>query len=417
MALPIKILDGDGNGNEAHVHRRGIHAGVVAFTDDLFEKLTTVTPLLNDSFGADMNQNVAFGAIPSIIHDGGTSSNRGTGNADDNVENELKDSGGTPFDDVVVGMSVENTDAGTYANVVTVHSNNRLTLTADIFPLGTEAYAVDAVWTGTAVQGTWNFADSAKITLTAGENGDEASIDANALASYDMSNFTAFTGKIDLDLYNGTNHNFTIQFDLNGVPAGVSVNLNDYIDTGNFAEQAFVIPKADLGLSSQSVNGLTIQLVRSGGAKPTMKFDDLQFEATGTPAPFIYTPQSGQTTKLISLKVIMADDVTTIAAASGYNKLLSVSALTNGITVTAISKGETVFSGSFIQLADFLIIPNSTFEVQTDGTNSWLTINFPFNDHPVILEGQKGDSVSFTINDDLSSLLLFRAFVSVTENI
>ena len=35
---------------------------------------------------------------------------------------------------------------------------------------------------------------------------------------------------------------------------GNSIDLNDYIDTGNFAEQPFVIPKADLGISYCEVN-------------------------------------------------------------------------------------------------------------------------------------------------------------------
>ena len=66
----------------------------------------------------------------------------------------------------------------------------------------------------------------------------------------------------------------------------LSEDLNDYIDTGNFAEQSFVIPKADLGLATQLLDGMTITMTRLAGTKPTVKFDDIQFEQTGIPAVF-----------------------------------------------------------------------------------------------------------------------------------
>lgn len=402
---------------EQSMHQKtGKMAGAFVYTEPKNDKFTTVTPLINATVGADMNQDVSFGNIPSIIHSGGTSSNRGTGNADDNVENELKDSVGTPFDDVVAGMSVENTDTNAYAQVVTVHSNNRLTLTADIFPLGTEAYAIDAVWVGVAVQGAWNFADSGKITLTAGNQGDEASIDGNTLAIKDWDNFTAFTGKIDLDIYSPLGNNIEINFDLDGVIVGNSILLNDFIDIGNFAEQSFAIPKAEFGLSGQTVNGLTVSVVRTSGSKPTFKLDDLQMEASGNPLSFVYQPVSGLVTRLIAIQAIIVDDVTE-ANAKDYNSLLGVSALTNGITVSAQSEGKTVFSGTFRRLFDFLQTPNTTFTVGGDATNSWITLNTRFNDNQVILDGNKIDNITYTINDDLSNLLEFRVFVTVTEDI
>ena len=45
-------------------------------------------------------------------------------------------------------------------------------------------------------------------------------------------------------------------------------------------------------------------------------------------------------------------------------------------------------------------------DVQGDGTNAWVTVNYDLTNHPV--EMNTNDSISFTIQDDLSALLLFR---------
>ena len=110
-------------------------------------------------------------------------------------------------------------------------------------------------WTGTAIQGTWNFADTGKVSLTAAENNDSATFSEETPTTIDLSGFTALTGKVDLDIYNSVNNTLIIVFDLAGVPVGNSVNLDVYIDTGNFTEQSFAIPKADMGLTGQLVDG------------------------------------------------------------------------------------------------------------------------------------------------------------------
>ena len=140
------IGDGDGTNNNAHVHRRGIHAGVITFQDKLFQAFTDIDPLLNPTFGADMNQNISFGSIASIMHDGGSSSSAKTGTADGDTLNELVDSGGGFNAAVVVGMSVHNTTDDTYANVTAVTADTRLTFATDLFPDGNETYIINAVY-------------------------------------------------------------------------------------------------------------------------------------------------------------------------------------------------------------------------------------------------------------------------------
>lgn len=414
---------GNSKERETHVHpfetANGKHTGLIALTHRLIETEPSTVFFTNDTVGIAMNQNVTFGAIASIIHDGGTSSNRGTGNADSNVTNKLIDSVGTPFDDVVVGMSVENTDAGTYANVVTVEDNNTLLLDADIFPAGTEAYEVDAVWVGTAVQGAWNFADSGKITLTSGNNSDEASFDANALASYNMGNFTALTGKIDLDTYSDINTNIIISFDLNSIPVGNSVTLDDFIDTGSFLEQSFVIPKASLGLTTQEVNGFTVSIVRLGGAKPTFKLDDIQLESSGTPLIFNLNVQNANRFHIQEIVFTYVDNITSLTTVSGatqnatdpffsYNKILGLNALTNGFVITRTKAGKTLFSSTIRTLGQHISAGAKADTPLSDGANTIVVLRAIFSgEHDLVLTGNVTDTLTIQINDDMSGLVQF----------
>ncbi len=58
-----------------------------------------------------------------------------------------------------------------------------------------------SAWTASIISGTWNFADAGKTTITAGNNNDAAFFDQGA-SSTNTDNYTALSGKIDLDTYN-----------------------------------------------------------------------------------------------------------------------------------------------------------------------------------------------------------------------
>lgn len=318
--------------------------GPVTFTESLYDNFTEITPLVNPTFGADMNQNIAFSGSPEIIDDGAA--------------------GG---------------------------------------------------WNTTAVQGAWNFSDGGKTSLTLGNDSDEALFEDTVSGTIDMSNFTAITGKVSLTTYNNTNNNIIIQFGLAGIDVGNSIELDDFIDTSDLTtEQNWVIPKSDLGLSSQTIDEMTITLIRAGGSKPTFNFDDIQIEQTGTPAIFVFIPEND--VSLIDVQLTFVDNVTE-ANAKDYNSILGVTALANGINVQAVSEGNLVFSGSFSRLIDFLQLPTADFVVGGDATNSWVTINFDFRQYPVILKTGGIDGVSFTISDNLSDLILFRTFVRTIRKI
>jgi len=98
-------------------------------------------------------------------------------------------------------------------------------------------------WTGSTIVGTWNFADSGKVTITSANNNDEALFDEETPTTVDLTGFTALTGKVDLDIYNDVNNNIIVFFALSGDDVGVSVNIDDFIH---------LINSTDINLSKRS---------------------------------------------------------------------------------------------------------------------------------------------------------------------
>ena len=346
-----RIIGTQGRGaKEVEVHAHpfntvtGKHIGLVSLTHPLLSFSPETHSFLNDSFGNAMNQNIAFGGTPEIIHNGGS--------------------------------SVE--------------------------------------WTGSAIQGTWNFADGGKVTLTSANNNDEASFAEESPTTIDLSGFTSLTGKIDLDTYNATNNSFIIQFDLAGVAVGNSVNLNDYMDTGNFSEQNFVVPKADMGLTTQLIDGFTITLTRTGGTKPTMKFDDIQLEETGNSAVFKSTTPLGTRFHITEIRIRIEDAISTVLTDASMpnlliDQLLGVSSLSNGIVFNRVQKGKILFSATLRNLGDFLEVGSDLINASGNATNTGFTLLLKFPE-PIILEGNKSENfLSFIINDNLSGLTRFTA--------
>lgn len=268
-------------------------------------------------------------------------------------------------------------------------------------------------WTGSAVAGTWNFADSGKVTITSANNNDQADFAEENTLTIDMSGFTALTGKVDLDTYNSVNNSMNVQFNLSGTLVGNSVDLNEYIDTGDFAEQNFVIPKVDLGLTSQSLDGMTLTMARSGGTKPTVKFDDIQFEASGNPAVFKVITPVGTRFHITELRIRIEDAISAVLTDGSMpnidpSAILGVSSLTNGIVFSRVQTGKTLFSVSIKNLGDFFATGSNAINVTGDATNTGLTLLVEFPE-PIVLEGKVDDFLSFTINDNLSGLTRFTA--------
>jgi len=396
----------------AHVHpfttATNMHAGLVVLTHPFLATEPSTAFFLNSTVGAAMNQAVTFGTAAVVIHDGGDTSNSDAGTADTDTTNHILETGQNFTTTVAVGSYATATNTGH----VTAVLDADLTCSADICPNGNEAYTIDPVWVGTAVAGTWNFADSAKITLTSANNNDNATFDAATVARYDWANFTAFTGKVDLDTFQAANHTIVMQFELNGVLVGNSINLNDFINTDSFAEQGFVIPKVDFGLTSGNlVNSLRVTLFRSGGAKPTFKLDDLQMESTGDPLVFSLNVAQGKRFHITELTFAYADLIDSNLANSSmpniaYDAILGVSALSNGFSIRREKKGVTLFNATIKTLGAHISAGARPDSPWHDDTNTFLTLRVLF-DSPLILTGATDDTLTITINDDMSGLLQF----------
>lgn len=408
-----------GSIHQAHVHpfstANGDHIGLVALTQRFIETEPSTKFFVNSTVGVAMNQDVSFGSVAVTLHDGGTTSAGDTGTADTNTEFHVIQSGQNFQSTAVVGSIVQVST--NYATVTVVNSNTDLTCDVDICPNGNEAFTIDPVWAGTAVQGNWNFADSGKISLTSGNNNDTASIDANTAAFLDMSHFTAFTGKIDLATYSEANTTIIIGFGLDGTPVGNTVNLDDFINAGDFAEQNFVIPKAALGLSDQTVNGLTILISRSGGAKPTFTLDDLDFQASGDPLMFELVVDRGDRFHIHELVFAFSDNIDGYVTVSGdtqnatllglsHDQILGVPSLPNGFVITREKAGKTLFSANIKTLGAHLSAGARAEPPWSDGTNTFVTLRVVFPD-PLILTGDPGDTLTMQINDDMSGLTQF----------
>lgn len=269
-------------------------------------------------------------------------------------------------------------------------------------------------WSGTALAGTWNFADSGKVTITSASNNDSASFAEETPTTIDISGFTTLTGKIDLDTYNEVNNSIIIQFDNAGVLVGNSFDINNAIDTGNFTEQNFVIPKSLFGLTTQLIDGMVITITRTGGSKPTIKFDDIQFEQTGDSATFKATTPLGTRFHIDEIRIRITDDLdTTLVNAStlnlNYENILGISTLTNGIVFARVQKGKILFSVVLKNLDDFYATGSDLINTPGTASKAGLTLLVKFPE-PIVLEGGETENfLSFTINDNLSGLTRFTA--------
>ena len=266
------ITNGDGDKKKMSLVQRNGWNAIPVLTEPLRHGGAIGKAFLNDTLGADMNQNITFGGTPELIHDGGD----------------------------------------------------------------------NAGWTGAAGQGSWDFADttdpqadSAHVSITLASNNDIATF--NDGGEIDMSNYSAITGQVQLVSYNA-NHDIIFQAQNNGSNVGISIILDDYIDTGVVGSyQSFVIPKADMSLEGETIDELDIIISKGSGARPTIYFDSIQIEETGAPATFRVTPTPGKKLHMSKLIVTIAD-VGTGGTARAYNKMGALSTLSNGVCIESNNK-------------------------------------------------------------------------------
>jgi len=418
--VPVNLEGIQGPGGQeiltAHVHpfelNNGVHNGVVAQVHPLLVLDPEFHPFLNPVNGTDMAVNASFGGIAAFVYEDGDSSDADSGTATAGTGfKSLTDTGQNFQTTVSVGMVVKNTVSGNeYAHVTIVTSDTVLALDNDILISG-ETFTIGAEWPGTVVSGGWNF--TTDISITGANNGDEAQFD-NEHTSV-MSNYVAVTGKITLTTWNEVNNQILLSFGLSDVLVGNTVDLNNFIDTGLLGtQQNFVIPKTDLGLTTQTVDDMNLLILRTGGAKPTVDLDDIQLESTG--GSLIYKATTPKDTRfhITEIRIALADNITSVVTNGtmqglAYDDFMGItSPLTNGLVFSRFKDSETVFTATFRQIGDFLSTGSNIVNAISDGTNTFITLLIEFPE-PIILDGSKGDFLSFTLSDDYSVLLQMTA--------
>ena len=420
MSLEVKQIGiGHESGHirlEQSMHKpSGKMAGAVVYQERLLNFDPEFHPFLNAINGTNMAIDAGFTGVPVLIYENGNSSDADSGATDVNTTDKLVDAapGQNFLTTVSVGMVVRNTTAGpdTFAHVTAIDDNDTLSIDSDIFQTQPENYTIGAEWPGTAVQGSWDF--TTDISISNANNNDEARFD-NPHTSV-MSNYVAVTGGITLTTWNETNNSLFLSFSLAGVLQGNSVDLNDFIDTGLLGtSQNFVIPLSALGLSTQTVDDMNLVITRSGGARPTVDLDNIQFEKAGGTILYRATTPKGTVFHIRELRIAIADNIASIVTNGtmeglAFDDFMGItSPLTNGIVFSRVASGKTIFSVTINQLGDFLATGSNLVNHISDGTNTFITLLIEFPE-PIILEGSKNDFLQFAISDDLSTLLQFTA--------
>jgi len=319
----------------------------------------------------------------------------------------------------------------TFNNVIRffADSNGNIDLNQNVNFTGTPVNIHDGedntYWTASEISGNWDFS-STDQAHTGTQSVDATNTKHNDVAQFakgnnqDLTNYAAFSGWVYITAWptSGTKQVNFFGWDVGVGQVGTTVNLGNYVNTGLLnVWQKFVIPFVDMGLIGQTIDAIRIQTISLGtGGAPNYYLDDIQIEENGIPIEYVVEPDFGTWLYAENLQVIMADAVTsTLADATmpnlAYDKLLGVSALTVGMIYRRFQNRAIEFSTTIKQLSDFLQLSGASVGgLGSDGTNTWLILNIPFN-QPLILKASDEDKLSIVINDDLSELLLFRISV------
>jgi len=293
-------------------------------------------------------------------------------------------------------------------------------------------------WTASAISGTWTFnsatvahAGTVSISATATTNNDTMQL-LNATIT-DLSGYVALTGWIYITSWSVVGTKNINIYGYNTATAsivGTIVNINNYVNVSSLNTwQKFSIPLSDMNLSGQSINAIRIATISSTGTTQDYYLDDIQLEETGSKSYWVKKPESFDKYVYISeLNVFIADNMSGITTVTGstenatlqnisYDKLMGLSALTNGINFQLINNSAVVFNYNFKQMSDFLNYPFlDSFITGGDGTNSWVRLRYRF-DTPIVLRDYYTDYFRIETSEDLSSLLDFKVSVGGKEEI
>jgi hypothetical protein len=199
-----------------------------------------------------------------------------------------------------------------------------------------------------------------------------------------------------------------------GVQVGVALDLKDYfnyLDYGSWHK--ITISLTDLEVSgSLTLDSLRVRQVASEGKAPKYYLDDIQFEQVGTPAKYEVRADKGTWLHIDSFAAsFVAAIPSTLLNATmpylSYDTILGAT-LISGVTYKREQKGKTILSLQLNDLMDFLQLPEARLTtIGSDGTNTFIKLDQQLT-APIILKPEDDDILSYTISDDLTSLLHMR---------
>ena len=333
----------------------GEDQALVVATRELKTWTPTTKFFLSDTYGADMNVNVAFGGTAEEVHDG-TDTAYWTGSS-------------------IVG------DKFTFNST-------------DQFHAGSKSVKVD----NAAVNDVAQLAKGSDLTVS--------SYTAISLWVYVDKDWKAGD---DITLYGwdtGT-----------GQQVGLSVGLQDYFNWAAFdAWQQMAVPLTDMELTEGTIDALRLEISAAEGKSPKFYLDDIQFEQTGTPATFHLQPDAGTWWHLDRIQVTLAaaydtDEANGTLPGIAYDDILGVSPST-GIVYQRIDADGVVFTNTVRQIADWLQFPTAHISSAIhDGTNTLVTVSIEFA-KGTVLKALEEEELRVTVTDNLSGLLMFRMTVS-----
>jgi hypothetical protein len=331
---------------------------LVVATRDLKTYNYKLVEFTNSTYGTDMNINAAYGGTPILIYD-------------ENV--------GTPVEWNVAALS------GTWVlnNVAQAYN-------------GTMSVSNLATGPGEA-NATVNFSKGSNQSLTG---------------------YTSITGWIYLTTVPTGNINFGGY--LAGVLVGSLVDIRNYVNASTTGVwQNFAIPLIAMNLTAQTIDSFRLTKVNRA---TTFYVDYIRVQETGGGITFKIEPVEGTWLHVSRVRWTMVDAMAgTLASgtmpALAYNKLLNVTQLPTGINGAVTINGSIVYTTIVRNLIDILTKHiASIVDYGSDGTNTWIVVDIN-PDPPIILKAEFNDSISYTLTDDLTGLIMFKISASGKEEV
>ena len=287
----------------------------------------------------------------------------------------------------------------------------------------------DVLWTASSIAGGKFTFDSTDIAHSGTQSikidnaaiGDTMQLDAGSSQNISTYRKISIWANVDKDWKNGDSISL---YGWDGGVVGNAVNLEDYFTWGDFDNwHDLAIPLSDMALQTANIDALRMTINTAEGKSPKFYMDDIQLQgssAQGDPIEYVVAPAKSKWLFVDKIKMLFVGVYDSTLANSSmpkipYDSFLGLATLPIGITYKKYLDGDVVQSFSLHNVADILSFPDSTLiDTGGDGTNTWLSLTFILS-NPILLKNEDNDSISLTVNDDLSSLLVLRASAGCRE--